>query len=255
MRPESEVGVLAMWRPHIPCLLLSVLALSFSCSGGGGDENGDGLPAAPDASGDLMVGDAVAGHDTTRNDGQAGEVWEHGDTFYSITVLLEPGVAITCDDKALVDCFEGLKCCRFQFNRDLTGLETKFAFGSTHIAPAISLAMTDTMYKPVLAFIILNFGIIIGTADKPAATDSSGDYKFTGFEPEIRVEMFNRKYTSKTEGSQGQFKIANWSAEEGGLFAGSFDGTIVQETDKPDKLRAQVKGTFHFILPAPADGQ
>jgi hypothetical protein len=134
-------------------------------------------------------------------------------------------------------------------------LGTKFAFGSTHIAPAIALAMNDTMPMPTFTVLTFNFGIIIGTSDKPPATSSSGVYPFSGFEPEITVTIHNKKYSSKVEGSEGTFDITDWTAEEGGTWAGSLNGTIIQETEKADKLRAQVEGQFEFILPAPAGGQ
>jgi hypothetical protein len=165
------------------------------------------------------------------------------------------GSGITCDAASQVACLDGKTCCAYHFERDLTGLDTKFAFGSTHIAPAVSLAMTDTMYMPTFTVITLNFGIIIGTSDKPPATSTSGEYPFTGFEPEITVTIHNKKYSSKVEGSEGTFDITSWTAEEGGNWTGTLEGTIVQETEQPVVLRAEVAGAFDFILPAPAGGQ
>jgi hypothetical protein len=178
-----------------------------------------------------------------------------GPSSYVLILDVEMGPGVTCLEDVQVVCFESATCCHYVFERDLTGLGTKFAFGSTHIAPAIALAMNDTMPMPTFTVLTFNFGIIIGTSDKPPATSSSGVYPFSGFEPEITVTIHNKKYSSKVEGSEGTFDITDWTAEEGGTWAGSLNGTIIQETEKADKLRAQVEGQFEFILPAPAGGQ
>jgi hypothetical protein len=241
--------------------LLLPAAAFLAC---GGD---DGSPSAePDAaSQDAVTGDATGdapAPDGTPQDRSGQDREPVGDTqepdqptewesYYHLTLDLEPGPAITCQDDAKVDCFEGLQCCRYQFDRDLTGLETKFSFGSTHIAPAISLAMTDTMYTPTFAVITLNFGIIVGTPDKPSATPKSGKYEFSVFEPEVLVNIYNKTYSSKEEGADGVVDVTDWSADQGGLFAGTFGGTIIQQTEKVDKLRGKVKGDFHFTLPEP----
>lgn len=177
-----------------------------------------------------------------------------GDTWYTLTLDVEIGPGVTCSPEARISCFDGAECCRHEYVRDLTGLENKFAFGSTHIAPAVSLAMQDTMYVPIFCIVTLNFGIIIGSQDRPPSTPKAGVYEFSGFQPEIRVEIYNKKFTSLIEGAQGKFVITDWAAEQYGLFAGSFEGTILQETKAPVPLRANVKGEFHFILPEPNSG-
>jgi len=232
--------------------VLGICCLLFAC-GNGDDEPEPGQDIVSDFV--EAVGDTDSVPDARALTDESADQAPTGESYYSLTLDLEEGPGIICGDDGKVDCLGGKSCCRYQFDRDLTGLDTKFAFGSTHIAPAISLAMTDTMYKPKTAFVILNFGIIIGTADKPASTNSSGLYEFSGFEPEVRVEIFNKKYSSVQEGAQGQFDITDWTAEEGGLWAGTVEGSIVQDTDKETKLQACVKGEFHFILPEPQGGQ
>jgi hypothetical protein len=178
-----------------------------------------------------------------------------GPSSYVLAVDVELGPGVSCSETIQGACFGDALCCHYDFVRDLTGLDTKFAFGSTHIAPAVALAMSDTMPLPTFTVITLNFGIIIGTSDKPPSTSSSGEYPFTGFEPEITLTIHNKEFSSKEEGAVGTFNVTDWTAEEGGKWAGSVAGTIVQKTDKAAKLRVQVDGSFEFILPAPAGGQ
>ncbi len=228
-------------------VLLQCLACSSS---GDGDEQAldAGRPGA-----DLADGGAV--------DAVSDVAWAQdkpglpGPSSYLLAIDVEMGPGVSCSDTIQANCFGDATCCHYDFVRDLTGLDTKFAFGSTHIAPAVALAMNDTMPMPTFTVITLNFGIIIGTSDKPPATSSSGQYPFTGFEPEITLTIHNKEFSSKEEGASGTFKITEWTAEEGGKWAGSVAGTIVQKTDKATKLRVQVDGSFEFILPAPAGGQ
>jgi len=236
--------------------LITVLLAGFGCSGGANGAADDGrtnsdsvgtqdsrapgdVPAPGDATGEGTPGDDAAA---------AGESW------YNLALRLEQGPGITCNASKQVGCLSGKTCCELVFDRDLTGLTTKFSFGSTHIAPAIAFAMSDTMASP-FAVVTLNFGILVGTADKPPSTPTSGEYPFTGFEPEVEITIYNKNYTSKSEGSEGTFNITDWSVTQGGLFAGTFAGSIVQETDKVEKLGAEVEGEFHFILPEPQGGQ
>jgi len=209
--------------------------------GTGGEANADQVPGA----------EAGPAGDT----GPVGEVYGPDESYYQMTLEVEMGPGVTCAEELRGSCFDGQTCCRYYYDRNITGLETKFAFGSTHIAPAISFAMTDTMYKPSFAIITLNFGIIIGTSDKPPATPVSGEYEFGGFEPETTITIHNKEFSSKVEGAAGTFNITDWAAEEHGLWAGTLAGTIVQETAKEDKLRMNVEGLYHFILPKPAGGQ
>jgi len=235
-------------------LLLFAVTLAIACSSGNGEESVSDVTAdtAREAADAAEDSDAATGAD--QSDGVE-EVEEPAPNSYQLTLTLEMGPGITCGEDLQVDCFDGKTCCLYEYERDLTGLDTKFAFGSTHIAPAISLAMTDTMYNPTFAVITLNFGIIIGTSDKPPATSMAGEYDFSGFEPEVEVTIHNKEYTSKVDGSQGTIVVTDWAAEKGGKFAGTVEGTILQNTEKPEKLRTHVVGSFDFILPEPAGGQ
>jgi len=234
---------------------LSMLSLLAACSGGNNEqENTD-----KDSTANQEPADTGGGREDSLgpplDSSEPADGTAQPTSSYLLTVELETGPGITCAAEAQVACFEGASCCRYLFDRDLSELTNKFAFGSTHIAPAISLSMTDTMYTPTFTVITLNFGIIIGTADKPPATNSSGEYDFSGFEPSVTLTMHNKEYSSLVDGSSGLFDITDWSAQEGGRWAGTVAGTILQKTDKADKLRARVEGHYDFTLPPPAGGQ
>lgn len=239
----------------VVCCLVSALMLCTAC--GGSDSKGDVSPSAPQ-DGMVLEDSAMAPQNGAVPDVDsdfAGDAVPAQKSYYDMTLDLEPGVGIACDVADQVECFgDGTMCCRFVFERDITGLTTKFSFGSTHIAPAVSFAMQDTIPNP-FAVLTLNFGIIIGTADKPPATPKSGAYVFSGFEPEVQVDIKNKTYSSKADGAEGTVNVTDWASEEGGLWAGDYEGLIVQQTDKETKLRAYVKGAFHFILPKPQGGQ
>lgn len=230
---------------------ICMVVLLFSACSGESEEDSN-----PDVGVDVgqVAQDLVAGDQLPAEDGEgpdAVEIEAPAPNSYQLTLLLQMGPGVTCAEEIRTDCFGGSTCCLYEYERDLTGLDTKFAFGSTHIAPAISLSMTDTMYNPTFAVITLNFGIIIGTSDKPPATPMAGEYDFSTFEPEVEVTIHNKEFSSKVEGSVGSFVVTDWAAEKDGKWAGTVQGTIIQNTEK---LKAQVTGSFDFVLPAPAGG-
>ena len=238
-----------MNRLNLVCLVLFCFSTA-ACSGSGAEEvPGTDVVATADL---PPVQDVAPVQDVDWPQDKPGLP---GPSSYVLTLDVEMGPGVACAADVQVACFESATCCHYPFARDLTGLGTKFAFGSTHIAPAVALAMTDTMPMPTFTVLALNFGIIIGTSDKPPATSSSGVYPFSGFEPEITVTIQNKEFSSRVEGSEGTFDITDWTAEEGGKWAGTISGTIVQQTEKATKLRAKVEGEYEFILPAPAGGQ
>jgi len=226
------------------CLWTVFLLLAACGGGGGGGGPGEDTPAPPADTLDLGPADA-GGEDATIT----------GDTWYTLTVDLEMGPGVACDAALQVTCLGDATCCRYTLERDLTGLAGRFAFGSTHIAPAVSLAMEDHVFNPFMGIVTLNFGILIGTPDKPPACPTAGTYPFGGFEPEVKVFLQNKAFGSKIEGAAGEVIVETWAADTGGVFAGSFQGTLVQDTTKEDRLRAAVAGEYHFVLPEKAGGQ
>ncbi len=225
---------------------LMVLGLAACSGGGGGSGSGEDTTVPPV---DTAAGDAAP------SDAAAEDVPITGETWYAVTLDVELGPGVACDPAEQVDCFDGGTCCRYALERDLTDLAGRFSFGSTHIAPAVALAMEDHVYSPFMGIITLNFGIIIGTAELPPACPTGGTYPFSGFEPELKVFIQNKDFGSKMAGAEGEIVVDAWGAETGDLFSGSFAGTLVQDTTKDDKLRCAVSGEYHFVLPDKAAGQ
>jgi hypothetical protein len=156
-----------------------------------------------------------------------------GNSFYKFTVTLPHG------DELI-------------FERDLTGDDTIFSFGSTHIAPAISFAMTDTIYNPTFAIITFNFGIVQGSSTYPVQCPGAGNYEFTSGPPEITFFIDNNTYTSTQSLKTGSITVDQWSKVEGGIFSGSVTGKIFEDTTADIKEELLVEGTFSFTLPEPA---
>jgi len=225
-------------------LILTALCLA-SCGSGGGRGGED--PATP--------GPDTVSADAARADAADGDAAAAGESRYAITMDLELGPGVACDPSEQTDCLDGATCCRYVLDRDLTGLAGRFSFGSTHIAPAVSLAMEDHVYNPFFGIITLNFGIIIGTSELPPACPGAGTYPFSGFEPELRVFIQNKDFGSKIPGAEGEITVEAWGAETGEEFSGAFAGVLVQDTTKDDKLRCVVSGEYSFILPEKAAGQ
>jgi hypothetical protein len=192
----------------------------------------------------AMTGDATNSADAAPQD--IGYVKE---SYYKFTITLPSGDELV-------------------FDRDLTGDETSFSFGSTHIAPAISFAMTDTVYDPDYSILTLNFGIIHGSGEYPVQCDGPGEYTFYPTEspsrkpgsspvearepgpPEIVFFLDNNTYTSVVNGASGIINVTDWSKYEGDVFAGTIDGTLYEKSLELQGESLQISGLFHFILPS-----
>lgn len=138
-------------------------------------------------------------------------------------------------------------------DRDLTGLDQYFAFGSTHIAPAVSFAMTDSLQFPRTIIFTLNFGIVVPSTDHPIQTADAGSYAFSASPPNIDVFVGGLQYRSQLDGAAGSIEISDWGVETGDTVAGTFSGTLVAEG--PTGKTLSVSGSFHFTLPDKNDGQ
>ncbi|MCC6624872.1 MAG: hypothetical protein IT385_26725 [Deltaproteobacteria bacterium] len=137
--------------------------------------------------------------------------------------------------------------------RDLTGETQYFAFGSTHIAPAVSFAMTDSLTFPRTINFTLDFGIVVPSEDRPIATEGVGTHALTAENPSITLFIKGLTYRSTNAGAAGQIVISDWSTETDGVVAGSYEATLV--ADGPTGKTASVSGIFHFILPSKESGQ
>jgi len=138
-------------------------------------------------------------------------------------------------------------------DRDLTGKDQYFAFGSTHIAPAVAFTMTDSVTFPRTMAVTLNFGIVVASDSLPIQTDSARVYAFSASPPNVDVFVGGLQYSSKEPGATGQIDITTWSIETGEPVSGTFSGTLVAEG--PTGRTLPVSGTFYFTLPEKNAGQ
>ena len=141
----------------------------------------------------------------------------------------------------------------FVVDRDLSGLDQYFAFGSTHIAPAVSFGMTDSIQFPRTMTIGINFGIVIPSGDHPIQTEGAGSHPFIDEPPSVELFIGGLQYRSTLEGASGAVNITEWGTATGDTVAGTFEGTLMSEGTTGRTL--DVSGSFHFTLPERHDGQ
>jgi hypothetical protein len=142
----------------------------------------------------------------------------------------------------------------FEFERDITEKPNAYSFGSTHIAPAVSLAVSEDFTFPATMTVTINFGIVIGSEKYPVQSDEAGEYPFSLEPPEIDV-IIGLRYRSTIAGSTGSVTITEYSNQTDGIMSGTFKGRLLQQTTKEDKKWADVEGEFRFVLPVPESGQ
>jgi hypothetical protein len=141
----------------------------------------------------------------------------------------------------------------FVVDRDLTGQPQYFAFGSTHIAPAVSFGMTDSIQFPRTMTIGINFGIIVPSEDHPIQTEGAGNHPFASEPPSVDLFIGGLQYRSTLAGATGAVDLSQRGIETGDTVAGTFQGTLMSEGTTGRTL--DVTGSFHFVLPDKNDGQ
>lgn len=190
-----------------------------ACSGGGGEGGpADLAPADPVPQADASVETDLAGEEGAKA----------GESFYRVEALFDDGRQMT-------------------FGRDLAGRPGVYAFGSTHIAPAVSFAMTDTLYDPYVT-VTFNLGIVVGSELYPVQCPGTGAYAFgTGLPPEMDLHANNLQFRSRLPDSQGTFEVTQWSATEGGVVAGRVRGRL--DFIGEAAHWADVDAEFRFVLP------
>lgn len=183
------------------------------------------------------------GTPTTTSDATSGEVGETSDTSDTgdLTGRSVYHLAFTLDGNPVV------------VDRELTGKDQYFAFGSTHIAPAVSFSVDDTLTFPRTMNINFNFGIVVASDAFPIQTPGTGTYPFTATPPELIVFVKGLEYHSAEAGADGAIVIDEWSVETGGVVSGSVSGKLVAEGGSGATI--DVTGTFHFVLPSKNEGQ
>jgi hypothetical protein len=134
--------------------------------------------------------------------------------------------------------------------RDVTDRPGIYAFGSTHIAPAVSFAMTDTVYDPY-SIVTFNLGIVVGSQQYPVQCDGTGTWSFgTALPPELDLYANNLQFRSRLPGSQGTFEVLRWSVKEGETVEGRVKGRL--QFDGVTPHWADVEAEFRFVLPPPS---
>jgi len=142
-----------------------------------------------------------------------------------------------------------------RLERDVTDTPGAFSFGSTHIAPATSLAVSESLSYPATVQIAINFGILADpSGNLTVQTGTAGTFPFDGDAPEIDV-TWGIRYRSTVPGAQGEVVIDAWSMTRGGVMSGRFQGRLVEQSGAGAGTHwADVTGTFHLILPPPESG-
>jgi hypothetical protein len=142
-------------------------------------------------------------------------------------------------------------------DRDLSGSPTAYSFGSTHIAPAVSLAVNDTVTYPAYLTVTFNFGIVAPSKEYPADCIKPGEYAFgVDNPPEVQVSVQGLQYSSRIPGAAGTIEVELWTATSGEPMRGSFKGTALQvETPEGQTPRPlEIEGEFYFTLPEKNQG-
>lgn len=189
-----------------------------------GDADGAGADAVADVSSDA--GDT--------GDGDGSDVGDlTGRSIYSLRLTLPDGKIFDVH------------------NRELTGLETWYSFGSAHIGPAVAFTVSDSIFSPSTATITLDFGKIIGSDMHAVETPGVGTYPLDESPPAIEIVVAFQTYKSRQDGSSGEIIVTEWGSETGEVMAGTVKGTIAATA--AGQLPIDVDGWFHFTLPKKGD--
>lgn len=131
--------------------------------------------------------------------------------------------------------------------RDLTDALGHFAYGSSHIAPAVSFAMTDSLTTPRTISFTMDLGIIVASDQRPVATEGTGTHQLSTENPSLTLFIKGVTYRSTNAGARGEIVIDDWSTVTGGVIAGSYDALLIGDGDP--SLSTAISGMFHFVLP------
>jgi hypothetical protein len=164
---------------------------------------------------------------------------QKGGSYYSLEIVLPSGLLQT-------------------FEKQLDEKDTALAFGSSHIAPAVSLAIEDTFTKP-FATVTFNFGFVVGSNDFAVTIEDEGKWAWgqaennapPGFKIELKDQGVPRRMVSWKEGAEGHYLITKWGVSTGEIVQGKIKGTLVDESYNGDDgpKAGTVNGEFRLILP------
>ena len=145
------------------------------------------------------------------------------------------------------------------YERDLDDRPWVIAFGSSHIAPAVSLAVEDSWDKPYTV-ITFNLGFTVGSNDHDVTIDEEGVWDWgsaainapPGFKIYMKDNGKPRTMVSWEDGASGKYLITKWGTETGQVIEGKIEGTLVDENSvgKDTGLETgTIDGHFRLILP------
>lgn len=221
------------WTLFVCWMLLSVGCTESPAAGS--KAGGEACAATSECAGDLRcISGACADLDAVSQDAES-DAEAIPESFYRLKVTTQLG-----EEHEII--------------RDISGKADAFSFGSTHISPAVSFAVSEDFSWPATMTLTFNFGIVVGSDAYPVQTDATGVYPFSAGPPEVDV-ILGLRYRSTVEGSTGSVTITEYGNQTGGVVAGSFEGRLLQSTTKLDKKWADVEGEFRFLLPEKEQGQ
>ena len=145
------------------------------------------------------------------------------------------------------------------YERDLDDRPWVIAFGSSHIAPAVSLAIEDTWDKPYTV-VTFNLGFTVGSNDYDVTIEDQGVWDWgtgsvnapPGFKIYFKDNGKPRTMVSWEDGSSGKYLIPKWGTETGQVIEGKIEGTLVDENSVGKETGLEtgsVEGHFRLILP------
>lgn len=202
---------------------LSLSLAQLGCASGGSNnaEEDTTDPGGPDVSDDIDPG------------------LQKGGSYYSLIVVLPSGL-------------------QQKFEKSLDDNDTALAFGSSHIAPAVSLAIEDTFTDPY-ATVTFNFGFVVGSNDFAVTIEEEGKWGWgkaennapPGFKIELKDQGKPRRLVSWIDGAEGDYLITKWGTEEGGIVQGRIKGILADENYQGDEgpITGTIDGEFRLILP------
>lgn len=166
---------------------------------------------------------------------------QEGGSYYKLTVVLPSGLSQ-------------------EFEKQLDDKSSAIAFGSSHIAPAVSLTVEDTFFKP-FATVTLFFCFVVGSNDHAVTITEEGKWDWAkgeenappGFKIQMKDQGLPRLMVSWEDESEGSLLITKWGTSEGEIVQGKISGTIVDQNALANgKVETgTVDGEFRLILPAP----
>jgi len=224
----------AAMKTWLIVLLFLLISLPAGCSSSGAADDTDD-PADAGAT----TGDDVASEEVNNTPDEGDGPLQKGGAYYQLTITLPSGLQQT-------------------FEKQLDEKATSIAFGSAHIAPAVSLTVEDQFYKP-FATVTLFFGFVVGSNDHAMTIEEEGKWEWgkgsKNAPPGVKIDTKDqgkpRLMVSSDDEADGAFLITSWGTAGGELVEGKVKGTLVDALakEKGKTETASIEGEFRLLLP------